>query len=144
MSANTIMLKGRFSREEAPAGEALKPGMFVELESDGVIVAHDTAGGVAEKAIVVEDALQGKTIYEGYAPGDPVQFNILCPGAVVQARISDGEEISVGDVLVSDGDGALQAWSSGGEYPLAVALAELDMSGSSGEDPYPLCNVRIL
>jgi hypothetical protein len=107
MASNAIHLLGGFRREEGVAYAALSPGHLVELRSDGKIQKHSAQGGVAERAFAVEDALQGNTVDDAYAADDVVSFNIVEPGAVVQAYLKAGQNVIVGDCLISGGDGTL-------------------------------------
>jgi hypothetical protein len=60
-------------------------------------------------------------------------LGIFPPGSIVNALIADGEDISVGDLLVSNGAGCLmEAADSNDEGAiLAVALEDKDMTGSA-------------
>lgn len=135
---------------EYNAGEAITPGMLLELASDGDVDIQDAAGGVCSKMFALEDELQGKTIDTAYAAADPVQCWIATPGEEVLALLADGEDVAIGDILVADGTGKLKAATADSsavileEYPIAVALEAIDMSGSSGADPTGRIKVRIL
>lgn len=146
---NTITLKGNFIREEAKAGEAgIYPGMLIELDSNGDALKQTADGDVCEKAVAVEDALQGNTINTVYAENTRVQYDIYSSGSIANVRIASGETVSQGDFLVSNGGGTFRVMedeSSGsgvGEYALAVALDPLDMTASPTPDPF--CRVRFL
>lgn len=145
-NAKTIVLKGCGIRKERMAAAAITPGHLVELTSANKVQAHGTAGGAAQTAFAVEDDLQGKTISDAYATGDQVQYNVMVSGEEVNAVISDGENISIGDKLVSAGDGTLKAVTSetADESAVAIALEDVDMSGSSAADPSARCAVEIL
>ena len=96
----------------------------------------------------IEDELQGNGISTAYATTKLVQAMIFLPGDEVQARITNGENISKGDKLVSNGDGTLKkafAESSAiviEQHVVAYAREANDMSGSSGADD-PLCLIEI-
>jgi hypothetical protein len=145
--ANQIQLSGDFRREEAIGSGALYPGMMVELTSLLRVRAHSTEGGEGERAFVVEDALQGKTVDDVYATGTLVSYNIVARGAVIMARIDEGQNITMGEKLMSSGEGNLIGQSSAvssGELQtiIAVALEDLDLSDSGSGNQ--LCMVRIL
>ena len=121
---------------------AITPGFLVERTSGGTVQAHSNAGHNAQRMFALADELQGKEIGDNYAVSTLIQFGIFRAGDVVNALLADGENASIGSFLESNGDGYLKvhAASSAGavEYPEAIvgqALAALDMSGSSGEDP---------
>ena len=154
MAKQTIKLKKYFDVvNEYDAGEAITPGMLIALAADGDVDKHAVAGGLCEKMFALEDELQGRTIDTDYAAGDPVQCWIALPGEEVLAWLANGEDVSIGDKLVSNADGQLKAFtadiyvSSGvdtEEYVIAMALEAIDMSGSSGVDPTGRIKVRIL
>jgi hypothetical protein len=151
MAKQTIKLK-KYNDiiNEYNAGTAITPGMLIAVASDGEVDPNASAGGVCEKMFALEDELQGKTIADAYAIGDPVQCWSATPGEEVFAWLADGEDVAIGDVLVSAGTGKLKASTADSsavvveEYPIAVALEAVDMSGSSGVDPTGRIKVRIL
>ena len=152
MSKNTIVLKNYSKvREEIIAAGAITPGHLVEETSAGKAVVHNSAGENAIPMFAIEDELQGNTITDDYASGDPVQVWIPTRGDQVYALLANGESVAIGDFLESNGDGTLKAHAAGSagvvEYPLAivaVALEAVDMSDSSGADPSGRISVRIV
>jgi hypothetical protein len=138
--ANQIQLSGQFVREEDVASETIKPGHLVEVHTSTgrKLRKHATAKGFAERAFAVEDPLQGKTAASGQARGiddayvatEIVQYNISSPGARVSAWLKAGENVAIGDKLVSAGDGTLQETSSGDLDVVAIADEALDLSAS--------------
>ena len=136
-----IHLKGSGRHEEGVASVAsIKPGHLIALDSANQLVPHPTAAGYAEKAFAIEDALQGKTIDDSYARLDVVSYVIAQPGDVIYAWLSNGETITVGEYLESNGNGELQAASAG--VAIAVALEAVDTSDS--ESPESRIKVRVL
>lgn len=147
MSANQIQLNGEFLLKEKVANAAISPGMLIEEMSTGKVRAHATEGGYAERAVAVEDALQGNGIDDDYAADDQVSYHLVSPGAEVQMMIQAGQDIAVGDKLISAGDGTLieNGQESSGvtvRQIIAVAIADLDLTDSDAVDT--LCEVRIL
>lgn len=142
MAQNSVILKNYLNvREELNAAAAITPGMLVEMTSAGKVQAHANAGFDAIPMFALEDELQGKGIDEDYAADDPVQIFIPQRGDQVNAVLADGENVSTGDFLESDGNGYLQAYSkedsAAGENSMAVvaqALEDADLSGSSGTE----------
>jgi hypothetical protein len=142
MAKNTIKIKNYSDVfEEINAGGAITPGMLIEEGSAGTVIAHNSAGENALPMFAVEDELQGNGINDAYASGDPVSVWIPGRGDQVYAILADGENVAVGDLLESNGDGYLKKHVAGSagvvEYPLAVvgyALEAVDLSGSSGEE----------
>lgn len=151
MAKQTIKLIKRFDVViEKNAGTAITPGMLIAIASDGDVDPHNVAGGVCEKMFALEDELQGKTIEDAYAVGDPVQCWVALPGEEVYAMLADGQDVAEGAVLTSAGGGKLKAITADAsavvveDYPIAVATEAVDMSGSSGADPSGRIKVRIL
>lgn len=107
MAAKTISLSAPYRRREAVAGGAITPGMLVQIGS--TVVAHATLGGNAERAFALENDLVGGGIGDAYASGETVQIGFFGPGDRVNALLAHGENVSAGDYLESDGNGALAA-----------------------------------
>jgi len=138
MAKNTIKLK-KYSDiiEEYEAGGTITPGMLVALNSSGKVIAHNSAGEFAEKIFALENELEGEGIDDDYSSGDQVQCWVAGRGDQVYAILADGENVSIGDILESDGAGALQKASTetagSATYPgsvVAVALEAVSTSGS--------------
>lgn len=127
---NTIKVK-KYSDviEEYVASEALYPGYLLEFEAAGTVKKHSSASTLKFPVMfAVEDELQGKSIDDAYAVGDPVQVWIPYRGDEVYAILADGETVVKGGPLESNADGTLKAGSSG--VTVAIALEALDLSGS--------------
>lgn len=133
MSYNTIKVK-KYSDviEEFEAGGTIYPGMLVELNSDLEVIAHDSAGARALTMVALENELEGQDIDTAYAEGDPVQVWIPYRGDNAYMVLADGQNIAIGDMLESAGNGYLRKLNTG--YVIGVALEALDLSGSSGEE----------
>ena len=145
-NAKTIILKGHGIRKERMAVAAITPGHLVEITSADKVQVHATAGGLAQKGFAVEDDLQGNPISTAYVAGYAVQYNIMKPGEEVNALIANGEDIAIGDKLVSAGDGTLKELTSEStdESVVAIAVEACDMSGSSAADPSGRCAVEVI
>jgi len=136
---NQAHLLGDFRREERLAAGTISPGMLLTIDSDGAVLAHDTEGGLAGRSFAEVDALQGNTLDDDYSADDLVSINIEMPGSECQAFLKAGENVVIGDKLVSAGDGTLidaNSVSSGVtivQY-IAIALEALDLSGSGAVD----------
>lgn len=145
MSKNTIKLKKYLDiiEEYTATNAAITPGALLELTSVGLVKAHSDAGGVALPMFALEDELQGKEINDNYAANDKIQVWVAVRGEIVFANIADNEDVSIGDYLVSAGDGTLRVVSSGdGSVYVGQAVAALDRSASDEEETR--CAVRIL
>ncbi|RLF28617.1 MAG: hypothetical protein DRN14_03855 [Thermoplasmata archaeon] len=137
--SNQIHSKGDFRREEYTAGGTIKPGYLVELNSSGNVVAHSTEGGYADLLFAVEDALQGNSVDDDYSSGDLVSVNVEAPGNQVEAWIKAGEDIAIGDKLISAGDGTLiengsETSGTSVQQIIATATEAVDLSGSGAVD----------
>jgi hypothetical protein len=135
MTKHTIVLKNYLNiYNEYDAASAITPGELLEVTSAGKVQAHSSGGGAAIKMFAVEDELQGKDIDEDYAADDPLQVWFPTPGDEVNAILADGQNVDIGDFLVSNGDGTLKAYGSetAPNAIVAQALEALDLSDSSG------------
>ncbi len=104
---------------EAIAGVALSPGEWVEWSSTNKNeVILDVASDGCAKMIVIEDSLQGRTIYDSYTSGEVIQ--LLCP--------------LNGDIVYSNAEAALSA----------AAPVEIDSGVLANADPSELLRWRIM
>ena len=133
-----IGIKGDWLREEADAAGTITPGMLIEDDGTGSFQAHSTAAGTARKLFALENDLIGDTIDDDYSSGDHVIAALFQPGAEAFALLATGNNVSVGDGLVSDGNGALQAATTTGGEETIVAFAAESINNTTGS------NVRIL
>jgi len=117
--SNTIKLK-KYSDviEEYVAGGAITPGMLLKYDSNGEVIAQNAVNSIAMFAL--EDELQGGTIDDAYADGDPVQVWIPYRGDMVNALLS-GANVVAGDLLQSASDGSLK------KYAQTLAAATVDV-----------------
>lgn len=123
----TVIVKGDPTRvEHVSTAAAVTPGNLMILNSSGLVLRHNVAGGTAEKMFAVEDELQGKTLTTDYANSTPIFCAIFKSGDEVFAKITGTP--AVGALLSSAGDGTLKAAAidSAGihneEYVIAIAL----------------------
>lgn len=138
MAKNTMVLKHYVDvvKEYVAAG-AITPGHLIELASTGKVQVHSSAGGFAQKIFAFENELEGEGLANALAAGDRVQCYYMRAGDEVYALLKDGENVSIGDKLVSAGDGTLQkaAVDSSGtvveETIVAIALEAVDLSASA-------------
>ena len=152
MAKNTIKLKKYLDvvNEFTATAVAITPGMLLELTSAELVQAHSTEGGPVLPMFALEDELQGKGITDDYAVSAKIQVWTAVRGEEVYALLADGEDVAVGDFLISDGTGKLKAATADSsavvveEFPIAIALEAVDMGGSSGADPSGRIKVVIL
>ena len=94
--------------EEYGAAAAITPGMLIELASASTVQAHGNAGKNALPMFALENELEGGTVNDVYATDDKVQCWVPGRGDFVWGILADGENVSVGDFLESNGDGMLK------------------------------------
>lgn len=135
-----IIIAGGFRAIEAPAVSAVTPGQLIEQAATG-LQPHSTADGFAESIIATEDALQGRTIVDQYAIGDPVQGAVVQPGAVALALCLKGVNYPVGTKLSSNGTGSLHTAPGTQKQTIAVVVVATDLT-AAGTDG--LVQVRFL
>lgn len=151
MAKKTIVLT-RYNapaEEERVANATITPGMLLDLMSTNKFRAHPTADVNAPAVFAVEDDHQGNDIDDNYSADDLVRAWIPRRGDWVLAILADGENVAIGDLLSSNGDGYLkkhvaetESWgiSEAGTvtvYPLQIvaeAREAIDISDSSGAE----------
>jgi hypothetical protein len=109
-AANTIRLAGPDGVQEeflVASGATLRPGMLVRRTSATECNVHNVSGGDGATLILHEDALQGLGSDDPAAAGTRVYAEYVIPGAKRYARLQANVNVSVGDLLISGGDGTL-------------------------------------
>jgi len=144
--ANQIQLIGSFRAEEDVADEAITPGHMLEVTATGV-KKHATEGGYAERAVAVEDALQGKIITDAYATAARVFYHLLVKGSVAQFFLKAGETVTKATPLISAGDGTLIAQASATTTTNVLDIigypqAALDLTATGAVDTLLAVRVR--
>lgn len=144
VTPHRIVLKSPNGRyDEAIAAAAITPGHLLEITSAdqvrglNTVQKHASAGGVAAPMFAIEDALQGNTIDDDYAADAIVRLWHALPGDEIYALLADGENVTVGDELQSNGDGTLsKATGTNLETGhVAEALEDVDLTtGTSTAD----------
>jgi len=138
-SENNVHLKGTFQHEEYRAADDIEPAMLIELNSDGEVIPHSTEGGRAELLFAEINVLNGEDMEDDYEDDDLVMCNLELAGNRVQLILTAGEDVDIGDMLISAGDG--QVIENGNEDSsttvvqiIATALEALDLSASGAVD----------
>ena len=115
--ANRIWLRGNFVYDEYPTITTIYPGMLCDLTATaGVnqVIVHGTLGGKALRLFAIENSLSGPSLFENsggqtvstaYVTGDLVFLINIVPGGSVNAFLKGGYNYSIGQKLVSHGDG---------------------------------------
>ena len=134
MAHKTILLKGDPLQKERKAAGAITPGHLIELDTSGELIVHATDGAIAANMFALENSLMGSEIGTAYADDDRVQYIVGRAGDEVYAWLADGENVSIGDFLVSKGDGTLRKMSGDSateEAVVAQALEALNLAASA-------------
>lgn len=144
--ANRIHLKGTYDYDEKVAASTILPGMLIELTSTDKVQPHATAGGRAERAIAIEDALSGASVFFGatgrtvatsYVATDLVPYILVHPGGEVLGLLKTGTSYVEGDKLISAGNGKFEKFSAvtstdvpGDEIAVVKVAIDLTVSGA--------------
>lgn len=126
-SPNVIVLRGQDEVEykEQPAdGAAITPGMVVERTANG-IAPHGTDAGTVNPFVALGARKYGQTIDEDWAAGDFVLYAGFDKGQQFYGLLGAGENVAVGDDLLSAGDGTLRARVGDGTEAGADAVGEV-------------------
>lgn len=129
----TIVLKGHLHlrQDEYKAAGAINPGDLIEYDAAGDVLVHGTTGGTAAKMFAKEDALQGKTINDAYAVGDPVFTHHAQLGDLIWARLAASQTVAIDSELVSAGAGTLRVATTAADYRIARSKTALTASVST-------------
>ena len=145
-----IVARGEPMISEAKASETITPGHLIEFGGSNDIQKHSTQGGNASAMFAVENRLVGDDVDTDYSSGDNVIYAEFGTGQEALGWLLDGESVSPGDYLESNGDGTLrkhvaQAAASDGTlsssetiYPNRIVGRALETKAPSGS------NARIL
>jgi hypothetical protein len=104
--------------EDGVAGEAITPGMLVSGVT--TIVKHASAAGITPVAIALEREEMGQDIDTDYAINDVVKVGVFPPGTRFLGWIASGQNLAIGAICESAGDGTFRVRSSG--HTLAKCL----------------------
>lgn len=150
MAYRTIKLMGDPVVKEYTAAAAITPGHLVEIDSNGKVKVHSTAGGSAQRRFALEDENQGKGITDAYSSSNICKTGVFREGDEVYTFLANGENAAIGSLLESYGDGTLKvvdADASAGAIAVQSIVGEaceaVDMSGSSGVDPSGRIRIEI-
>ena len=118
---DTIILKGDPIMSEKEAGGAISPGHLIKREGSGVVV-QTLDGAGAPPTFAKENDIAGDDLNHPYASGEIVQFFTAYGGMAVNARLKSGQNIDVGEGLISGEDGELK--TAGNTVPIAISLED--------------------
>lgn len=112
-AANHIHLAGPVGQREelvAASGSAIYPGMLIRRTTATQCNVHNVSGGNGAALLAHTDEFQGDFSTGGgvtkvYAVGNPVFAEYVLPGAKKYVLLKASENVSIGDFLISGGDG---------------------------------------
>src|SRR5688572_7774846 len=91
--------------------ETITPGMLLELHDDSGVAkwgVHDGAADMVGAIVAIEQIELNKGVDDNYAAGDLVKAGALRRGCFFWGIIPSGQNISVAQLLQSNGDGKLK------------------------------------
>jgi len=145
MTVRRIERKGEIRYEEAVvASFKLYPGMLVKLNSSGKLIAHNVEGGYAERCVLLEDALQGKTVNDAYTTGAVASYAVLTPGSEFNGLLKMGQNVGIGDYLISAGDGTFKALSGATSSDAVRQVIAVAVEAVNASSANTLCAMRVL
>ncbi len=113
MARRTVKIKKYFDVIiEHEAAGTITPGHLVALNNENKVAVHAADAGRALPMFALEDELQGRGIGTNYTAGEPVQVWVAGRGEEVYAILEANENVSIGDFLVSKGNGKLKKIAS--------------------------------
>ena len=128
MASNTlkvVKIRGDGIRKEAPADSAITPGMLVELLSTGRVQPQSNDAVKVPMAFALENHLIGGDLDKAYAEDDTVQYEVLPPGAEVNALVkASASAIAVGVFVEALDDGTVKILAGG--VPIGMAMEAVD------------------
>lgn len=150
-SRNTIVVsvdpRGRFHEGTLASGQTPKPGTVVCQASDGTWSVGTPGGTIsgssAPLTVVLEDALQGKSVGDAYADGSHVFLYDPANGEDLMMIVKDisgtGDTHAVGDLLSVDAATGKLVASTGNRSPFQLK----EVSGTAGYTADTLSRCRV-
>ena len=128
MAKRVIKLLGEpIQNEDAKAAEAITPGHLMAQNASGDWIKHASASTKTPAIFALEREEMGADIDDAYAIGDTVKAGHFHAGTRVNALIASGQDLDVGELLDSAGNGTLKATAT-----VANAIARsLDDTGGA-------------
>lgn len=96
-----------------PCGVAITPGMLVEnfKDTDNKLKwrPNSSATNMPTMAVAIENTMANRGVDVAYSIGDRALIHFFVPGEVFWGIVPSGQNIALGDMLQSNGDGKLKA-----------------------------------
>jgi len=126
-----IQLLGQaIQNEDDKAAEAITPGHLVTNDSNGDVIKHNVADGVATPRFALEREELGLGIDDAYAIADTVKVGAFKKGMRVNALIGSGANIAKNAQVSSAGNGKLKA---GTTNPVGIAVRAVNNAAGPGD-----------
>lgn len=109
---NHVLIKGDPIQKEGTAAEALTPGELITFDENEKLIPHGNAGQNAQPRFVREAAFVGNDIDTDYEKDERVIYLVCRTGDEVQTFLAAGQNVSKDTPLISDGKGALKAYTA--------------------------------
>ena len=148
----SVTIKSDVEVQEAKAtAVAITPGHLIERTSGDLVQKHGTAGGNAVPTFAIEDEWQGEEVTHAYDASGRIFFKFFRPGDRCVGRLANGQNVAIGEKLVSNGDGTLKKYTAAAsaavivepEEIVAVAREAVDLSSSDTADPSEQIDIEI-
>jgi hypothetical protein len=130
-AANTIHLSGPLGHKEElviASGQTILPGMLIKKTSANEATVHSTSGGFGLPLLVHEDEFQGSAsqaptsgVATAYTAANPVFAHYCQPGSGKYVLLKASENVAIGDLLISGGDGTFIKTTGSPTQTFAVA-----------------------
>lgn len=142
--ARTVKIRSYLDiQEEYVLSGIVKPGYLVMVESTNLVTYHTVSGGIAPIPMFAqENEFLGKTIDTAYAVDERLQVWIPTRGDVVNAVLKKGQNVGIGDRLVSNGDGTLKIYVLTGSNKedsraiVGLAMEAINLTASTAVDTH--------
>ncbi len=153
---NKILLVGGIDprRVSHPCNAAnnVYPGTLCQLMSTGKVQPHSVAGGHAEKLFALENVFTGfglgttatsSDLTTAWPINQEVQMVIARPGDVVLARLATGQNVAIGDKLISAGTGSLTADGADSTHVAAGVIGTVLEACNNSGGTTPFVKIRV-
>jgi hypothetical protein len=127
---NRIHAKGSFEYTEYKSAAAgIRPGMLVEVNSDGELVVNGTPTGALgdELLIALENPLAGEGVEDVYGAGDMIGVMNPHRGTTFRGLLNADEVVGLYDKLMSNGNGHFKKQAA----PVSVLVITVEDPPSS-------------
>lgn len=139
---NTILLQVNGAErpvynDRVAATATIKPGMLVEIDSNGKITPVTDADKINNRMFAVEvawaDTESSPAIDQAYDSGDTVSYIYGQPGDLVYALVGASQTVTIGSVLASSADDGLLTVEATNADHKVVGIAESAVTTGVGE-----------